>query len=719
MKLYTKLLFTALAIILFIADSRAQLILLEDFENGIPSTWMTRDLDGLTPFNTGGGDPTFDGQQFTVGEGWFSREDPFNAGNGVALSHSWYTTLAPSDDWLITPAVTLTANVDLKWTAATYSVPAYRDGYEVLISTTDTAVASFNANPALFTTAAEAGGSYTVNLSAYAGQTVYIAFRNNSLDKYMLSIDDVILIDGAFSDGSIVSLASDYSLMPLKHATSLTTGSVDVANVGDVDLTNARVKLTITKDAAVVFTDSTTLSPATLPVGDTVSVGFSGNYVPTDTGFYVLQYVLSSDLDFISGNNVISEFVYVNDTMYGRDLVNEYAGRLGVSDATLPDGLLYGSTYEVVQNSVLTSVDMIYILPKVGDSSSVSVFNINNGVPGALIATSNVYYFTADTFQNVLFTFPTNVVLAPDTYLVAVRQYSDTSISIYGTFGKFQDNTHFIGVMADQTTVGNWLTYEAVGFDDISMYLRPSFGECSLTIDSSFVQQPSCPDRFDGLVVVYATGNNGSALTYEWSNSSTTSTADFLNAGVYTVTIEDGLGCKSVASYNLATVAPIVPTITIVNASTATATDGSASVAVTGGTPPYSYAWSTSDVSDAVSGLGVGAISVTVTDANGCDKVARDTVEFGVGIFTPANDLAARIYPNPAASQVFVEVTLAKAGDVEIVVMNNLGQAVIRQTETATQVVSTALNISSLPAGIYLVQISSGDANTVQKLIVE
>src|SRR5690606_1869230 len=56
------------------------------------------------------------------------------------------------------------------------------------------------------------------------------------------------------------------------------------------------------------------------------------------------------------------------------------------------------------------------------------------------------------------------------------------------------------------------------------------------------------------------------------------------------------------------------------------ATDGTASLVVTGGTPPYTYLWSNGMTSASISNLAAGDYSATVTDANGCTVMIDLTV---------------------------------------------------------------------------------------------
>ncbi|MGB0392166.1 MAG: T9SS type A sorting domain-containing protein, partial [Salibacteraceae bacterium] len=54
--------------------------------------------------------------------------------------------------------------------------------------------------------------------------------------------------------------------------------------------------------------------------------------------------------------------------------------------------------------------------------------------------------------------------------------------------------------------------------------------------------------------------------------------------------------------------------------------DGGATASATGGTSPYSYAWSTSATTASITGVTVGNYMVTVSDANGCSSIATVTI---------------------------------------------------------------------------------------------
>lgn len=588
------------------------------------------------------------------------------------------------------------------------------------ISVLGDTVADFLANTALFSTAAE-NATWTnrfVDLDAlgYTNQTVYIAFRNNSNDKFLLHIDDVKVDNVVIPDAALKSIKTiPYTLIPNKQVQAFTFGAT-IENVALGDVTNAYVELNVVNVNSQVLFNAKSDTLALLTAAQSGAVTFAGSFTPTDTGFYFLQYVLYSDSgDINTLNDTLTDYFVISDTTYARD-AGQATGLLGIGAGSSTAGSYLGQSYEIVTPTALTSVTAVFGNPTIGDTASISVFRIVNGIPSTLVAASELYFFTDSAFIVVDFSFANLVILDVDTFAVTVREYSE-NVTIGTTTEKFTTGTTWINWPTIPTAA--WTNTETFGPNFARTFLiRPNFGPCPVTVDTAYVQQPSCPDALDGVVLIEATANYG-ALSFEWSNGDLDSIAEFLTGQSYTVTIEDGIGCKTEATYNLALVAPITATVTVTDATTPTSNDGTANVTVTGGTAPFTYEWSVDSTSASVTGLGVGAVTVTVTDANGCDKTATATVASGVGIFTPANNLVAKVYPNPASNQVSVELTLNNTSDVNIAVLNNLGQVVITKTESNVQVLNTTVNISTLPAGIYLIQISSDNASTTQKLIVE
>jgi SprB repeat len=122
------------------------------------------------------------------------------------------------------------------------------------------------------------------------------------------------------------------------------------------------------------------------------------------------------------------------------------------------------------------------------------------------------------------------------------------------------------------------------------------------------------------------------ADTFEWSGpnsfASALSNPTFSAGGVYTVIgTSTANGCTASATIEI-TENKIVPTVTVTptNISCFQGTNGAAIANVTGGTTPYTYAWTGAGgftaTTNPVSGLGAGAYTVIVTGANGCTASA-------------------------------------------------------------------------------------------------
>lgn len=164
----------------------------DDFDGSGPGIagWTLNNVDGLTPnaavaeFTDAWIEVDLDGS--ATGGGNYGGP----AGEFAVASTSWYTPAGTSDDWLITPQINLATDATLYWDAKAQDA-TYSDGYEVLLSTTGTATTDFT--EVLFTTAGEDATwqSRQFDLAAYTGSDVYIAFRNNANDKFVLLVDNV------------------------------------------------------------------------------------------------------------------------------------------------------------------------------------------------------------------------------------------------------------------------------------------------------------------------------------------------------------------------------------------------------------------------------------------------------------------------------------------------------------------------------------------------
>lgn len=130
------------------------------------------------------------------------------------------------------------------------------------------------------------------------------------------------------------------------------------------------------------------------------------------------------------------------------------------------------------------------------------------------------------------------------------------------------------------------------------------------------INHASCSGKNDGSVSVTISGGTA-PYTYAWSNGETTSSLEGLSSGYYELTITDGAGCAKVMPVLLENITTI--NVTALSQPTAcTQTTGSIDLTVSGGTEPYTYAWSNGSTSEDISGLGAGVYQVQVTDANGC-----------------------------------------------------------------------------------------------------
>ena len=129
-----------------------------------------------------------------------------------------------------------------------------------------------------------------------------------------------------------------------------------------------------------------------------------------------------------------------------------------------------------------------------------------------------------------------------------------------------------------------------------------------------------------------ATASNGLApYTYQWNDSQqqATPTATNLCSGTYSVAVTDAKGCPANAAAYITAPLPLTTSVfTKGNPTCNGMCNGFAQIAVTGGTPPYTYNWlSGGQTTASVTALCAGTFTCSVTDANGCSALIIDSLQ--------------------------------------------------------------------------------------------
>ncbi|MEL6865223.1 MAG: SprB repeat-containing protein, partial [Bacteroidota bacterium] len=220
---------------------------------------------------------------------------------------------------------------------------------------------------------------------------------------------------------------------------------------------------------------------------------------------------------------------------------------------------------------------------------------------------------------------------------------------------------------------------------------------CSVTINAPTSLQAVCTATQSGcgadvLGDITLTVTGGTApYTYQWNNEANGQNLLGVEAGSYSVIITDANGCVTQCGASIEPHSAIELTCSATNPTCNEQADAIITSNISGGTAPFTYAWSNGATSQNLDNLNAGTYTLTVTDAEGCSAVCSTTIE------APASLTA-----NCQVSQSGCDANTA--GDINLIVMGGTAPYTFAWNNGDTN-----QDLNAVPAGDYSVIIT--DAN--------
>lgn len=269
-----------------------------------------------------------------------------NEADTFLVSTSWLDTTVAVKRFIVSPVInSLTANSVLSWYAKSPD-PNFLEGYEVYVTTNTTGTltsADFTTANRIFyladgSTAGQGEKSiwtkHGLSLSGYAGQNVRIAFKNISLNKFQLWIDDIVVENISNStDAEISSSPSFYN-----YNTANTNAAVfcKITNKGNANIASIKLNYQIPGYLmqTQIFSLSTVLTP--YAIGDFT---FSIPYNISTPGYYKLKLSVNDvngATDQNVSNDTLNTYICIVTSVPAKNTLAEQF--LSAYDGYSPDG---------------------------------------------------------------------------------------------------------------------------------------------------------------------------------------------------------------------------------------------------------------------------------------------------------------------------------------------------------------------------------------------
>ncbi len=434
-----------------------------------------------------------------------------------------------------------------------------------------------------------------------------------SVNATSFSDTTVVICNSFFWNDSTYKISGDH----IWHGIN----SVGCDSMATLHLTILSISSTFAKTDAQCFGSSTGsititptsgVAPYTYRIGTVGAYGTNNTFTNLKAGSYRVFILDATGCAGTSAQIIIGQQPAVTATFTKTDVVgcrgtatgsiivtptsgvSPYSYKLGTSGS-------YGTTNTF--SSLAAGTYNIYILDGNGCPGSISVQITQQPALTASFSITDVTGCRGGTNGEI------SIISATGTPHITYR---------FGTTGSYSTNTVFTGLKAGFYTFFIKDANGCVGTSSATVSQPTVVGGNVATTNIS------CFHGSDGSITISGTGGTP-PYQYRYGTSapySSVNTFTGLRAGAYNIYVKDASGCIYYTKPALTEPAtPVSATLTKVDATCLTSTDGSITINATGGTPPYEYKFGTGGVfsrTNPITGVKMGSYFIYTRDANGC-----------------------------------------------------------------------------------------------------
>lgn len=605
-----------------------------------------------------------------------------NTNDTFAVSTSWINPESSADAWIVTPTINnISVNTVLSWEAMAPDL-INTDGYEVYVTTNTAAVVpttgDFTSSNRLLIVNGESGQwqKRGVSLSAYAGTSVRIAFRNNSSNKYQLWLDDIVVenITNAYDASATINNTYKYSTTSINNFISAT-----FKNNAYVPITNLTVNYQLGSQPVV----TETLSPAS-PVNylESRQLSFSTPFISLTPAYYPLKIWVSAingQADQVTANDTIKGSLTLSTAIPTKNVLLETF--TSATNGWSPNTQLMVDSTKTHHSNVIAAAIHTNDQMQIPDGMTLA----NDYVTSIPAATIDQYYFETNDSVSV-------IASKWDAY-VTQRSTMNVPVTVTVTGVGYNSSTNQIDATVSASFVG-----DVKGDYRLNLYIKENnvYGPPGDHTDNGW-------NQYNFLY------NAPSSPYYQLGNSAD---PNYVMAG-NDYTHQNVIGHMAGGAYGTPGVIP--------------STGGTA-----GQTYTMAYAYTLPAPAagefrfNADNMYLVGVVSEYNADTkqrtvlNAAEVKLTSGSEILVGLKELAkNEIAVTAFPNPASGICYLRYTLAESQNVQVSVYNTLGELVyIESLNAGSGTITHSLNLEHLPQGNYSVVARFKNSSVTKKLTI-